>query len=103
MNLFSCQERACRHQEFCDYGKSPKACPKCGCKRYKIIFDFKGVNNVAENNPRWSASMGCSPEEIPLFQKLYPESEYHPETGDLLIKNRSHKKFEMKRRGFNEF
>jgi hypothetical protein len=102
MNLFWCQNKKCWHQEFCDYGKSPNSCPECGSRQYKIIYDFKNENNMAEDNLRWSASMGCNPEEIPLFQKLYPGSEYHPETGDLLIKNRAHKKMEMKRRGYDE-
>lgn len=46
--------------------------------------------------------MGCNIEEIPIFEKLYPDSVYHPETGDLLIKNRQHKTYERKRRGYEE-
>jgi len=102
MNLFRCKNKQCWFSKLYDYFKSPDSCPKCGNKQYDIIYDYKGKRSPNEDNPRWSSAMGCNVEEIPIFQKLYPDSVYHPETGDCLVKNRHHKIREMRRRGYKE-
>ena len=54
---------------------------------------------------RFSRSMSCLPEEIPRMVKAYPGSEYvvrEAGVAELRIKNRTHKKYEMRRRGYNE-
>lgn len=73
-------------------------CPECGkvCRR-----DYSGYFVAPPNNPRWSNAMGVMPEQIAAAKKRYPGSEYDSE-GRLLIKNRQHKKQEMKRRGLTE-
>ena len=57
---------------------------------------------LMKDNQRWSWSMGVHLKQIPDMVKAYPGSEYHPETGQLLIRNRQHKLHEMKRRGYEE-
>ena len=99
-NLFQCRDKKCWHSELCEYGSSPSKCPKCGGRIYAIIFDYT-ERTPNEDSPRWSEALGCNPEEIPEFTKLYPGSEYSPD-GRLLIKNRAHKKQEMRRRGYIE-
>jgi len=99
---FVCRHRACSFIGTFTRDDCPSSCPECGGRNYTKQYNYENRGELADN-PRWSASMGCSKEEIPVFQKLYPGSKYHPETGDLLIKNRSHKIREMKRRGFDEF
>ena len=59
------------------------------------------VNTDMVENPRWSESMGVTPEQIPEAMRTFPGSEYDSE-GRLLITSRKHKKFEMKRRGYTE-
>lgn len=60
-----------------------------------------GVDGLMGDNVRWSDSMGCNPCEIPNMMKHFPGSEYNSE-GQLKIKNRTHKKKEMRRRGYVE-
>lgn len=45
--------------------------------------------------------MGVNPEQITEAIKTFPESEYAPD-GRLVIKNRKHKLFEMRRRNMEE-
>jgi len=61
------------------------------------------VDALMKENKRWSWSMGVNTSQIPEMMKKYPGSEYHPKTGQLLIKNRVHKLREMKRRGYAEY
>jgi len=87
---------------------SESKCPKHGTLRYRLChgklkhYNRINIDGPSRGNGRWSKSMGCAPKEIPEFERIFPGSSYHPETGDLFIKNRQHKKFEMKRRGWNE-
>ena len=52
-------------------------------------------------NERFSVSAGVPVPQIEQFKKLYPGSIYDSK-GRLLIKNRKHKLYEMKRRGMVE-
>ncbi|KKL20513.1 hypothetical protein LCGC14_2454720 [marine sediment metagenome] len=51
------------------------------------------------DNERFSDAMGINPNQLPAFMKQFPGSEYNSE-GQLKIKNREHKKLEMRRRGY---
>ncbi len=76
-------------------------CDECG-KRAKKIFDHSGKNSLDSQHvdrPRYSDAMGINPDQERDFMARYPGSEYDGE-GRLLIKNRAHKQFEMKRRGY---
>lgn len=82
-----------------DDRNSPFKC-KCGGKLKRVWSNPHHINATMVNNERWSETMGINPDQIPEAMKLFPGSEYHPETGALKIKNRKHKLFEMKRRGY---
>ena len=92
------------------YGYYDRLCLGCGeyLTKFSIKFpgqgfaDNGGVDSLMKENHRWSDSMGCNPEEIPRNMKRFPNSTYHPHTGQLLIKNRHHKLKEMKSRGYVE-
>jgi len=73
-------------------------CSVCGHWMRRI---FSRVNTDLVDRPRWSNTMGVNPRQIPQAVKLYPGSVYN-EKGQLLIRNRKHKLFEMKRRGMVE-
>lgn len=98
---FICRHRACGFSQIYKKEDCPKQCPVCNSRSYTKQYNFTERGELADN-PRWSSAMGCNIEEIPIFEKLYPDSVYHPETGDLLIKNRQHKTYERKRRGYEE-
>ena len=97
---FECKYPSCRHSYVYE-GNMPQTCPKCGSRSFTITMGHKMDRGHNEDSIRWSESMGCSPEEIPVFMKLYPGSEYHPETGALKTYNYKHQKREAKRRGYS--
>lgn len=76
-------------------------CSVCG-KPASRSYSDEGFSTDLVSNERWSESMGVNVEQISQAQKTFPGSEYHPETGALKIKNRKHKVYEMKRRGYSE-
>lgn len=79
-------------------------CNGCGgIAQRRLDMELGSVDSQQVENPRWSASMGVEPNQIPDAMRLFPGSEYHPVSGDLLIKNRKHKLDEMKRRGYTEY
>lgn len=108
---FECKNKICSFEQRYEFGEVPSNCPSCGCKWYRLRFLKEGkkksnpldTNWYEKDNPRWSASMGCNPDQIPMMREHHPDSVYHPETGDLLVMNRAHKKKEMRRRGLSEF
>ena len=59
-------------------------CPVCGGESKKIYS--AGMRRHAEGTEIWSKAMGVNPDQIPQMKKLYPDHEYHPETGDLRIR-----------------
>lgn len=90
-------------------------CPECGGVMRSIRFSVQndpfigkklgdkcGIDALHVENERWSAAMGCNPDEIPKFQKKWPWMEFHPKTGDCLVRNRHEKLRIMKARGFTE-
>jgi hypothetical protein len=60
-------------------------------------------DETCKSHERWSWSMGVNRQDIPSAMKKYPGSEYHPQTGQLKIKNRKHKLYELKRRQMEEY
>jgi len=103
----------------CDYKKfypnevvddCPRSCPKCGSGTYRLRFCYEkpreepliNIDATMQPRERWSDAMGVHPNQIPEAIKRYPGSVYDKE-GRLLIRNRAHKKFEMKRRGYIEY
>ena len=85
-------------------------CPHCKhkcklkCVDKTLVHNEKYQGNITyAKNERYSEAMGVQVEQIPEAMRMFPDSEYHPETGALRIKNRAHKLKEMKRRGCAEF
>ena len=68
------------------------------------VFNSEFVNISMGEHERYSTSMGCLPSEVERMTKAYPGSEYVMKDGmaQLKIKSRTHKKYEMKRRGYSE-
>lgn len=81
----------------------PRACPECGCTRCTVVYGkVRPRSNVFvtyEDSPRWSEAMGVAPQQVEEAKRLFPDSVYDPD-GRLLIRNRGHKKKEMRRRGY---
>lgn len=81
----------------------PQKCPSCGGKATRDIAsefaNFGRVNELMVDRPRYSDAMGINPDQLNEFRKHYPDSVYDDE-GRLLVRNRAHKKREMKRRGY---
>lgn len=96
MPNFECKR--CNFEKFYEPMKSPNACPQCGSKWYRLRYikeapkKTKFVNIAFDENPRWSWSMGVNIQDIPEMTKKYPDRVYHPKTGQLLVRNRPHKK-----------
>jgi DNA-directed RNA polymerase subunit RPC12/RpoP len=77
-----------------------------------LIYDIKPVRKFAEcsadamheDHPRWSSAMGVNPETIPEVHKQFPNLDltFNPD-GDILVKNRQHKKELMKAFKMTEF
>ena len=102
----------------CDFVKGyvnddePLECPDCKSKWYILRFGHErednsiNIDGTSRGSERLSGVMSCLDSEIPKMMKAHPGSEYVKDgTGvaRLRIKNRQHKKFEMKRRGYEEF
>lgn len=88
-----------------DFKRKPKPskhikCKECG-KRANRDISLEHIHSDCGDAERWSDAMGINPDQIPLAMKTFPGSEYNSE-GQLKIKNRHHKKLEMKRRGYVE-
>ena len=49
-----------------------------------------------------SDAMGCLPEEVPEFKKVFPGSEYTPD-GRLVMRGLKHRDAEIKRRGLVDY
>jgi hypothetical protein len=75
-------------------------CETCGAKAKRSFRDEQFSTDLVHNE-RWSDSMGVQPHQVKEAEKTFPGSTYNEE-GQLLIKNRKHKKLEMKRRGYTE-
>jgi putative FmdB family regulatory protein len=80
------------------YSKSKMLCSKCGKWMKKI---FSQVNTDIVDRPRFSSAMGVNISQIEQAKKAYPGSEYNYR-GDLLVRNRQHKKQLMRQRGLIE-
>jgi len=99
------------YKEFKLKEKTPTPCPECGSKSCRIVFrdgtKIKSrqcnIDSQMVENPRWSWSMGINVDKIPEMKKRFPDREYHPKTGQLLVKSRHHKKKLMKEHGMVEY
>jgi len=106
---FECRNKTCYFEELYEYGKAPHSCPKCGGRWFTLRF-LKGpkkkkkfVNIAYSDNERWSWSMGVNRQDISEMNRKYPDRTYHPKTGQLLVKNRPHKKKLMKEHNLEEY
>ena len=85
----------------------PFQCPDCDSKWYILRFGGEkedqsvNIDGTSRGHQRLSFSLGCNPDEIKKFEKLYPGSKYTPD-GRLVINSRQHKLQELKRRGYAE-
>lgn len=75
-------------------------CSACGQAAERSYSDER-VNTDMIDNERWSESMGVAPNQVAEARRLFPDSTYDKQ-GRLLIRSRSHKKQELKRRGYAE-
>ena len=86
---------------------SIKVAPKtaqcsCGRQAKRDYSAYGGFNAVMKDNPRWSWAMGAAnSQEVAERTKEHPDRVYDSD-GRLLIRNRQHKKLEMKRHGLDE-
>lgn len=97
-----CCEKNHEAEEFChitDIQEKIK-CSTCGSWAFRQ-FRSGPFNTDIGHKERYSESMGVNPEQIDLAKKTFPGSEYTPD-GRLIIKNRRHKLYEAKRRGYAE-
>lgn len=83
-----------------DAAKCPECLGPAGRSFKETIKDSK-IDATMKENERWSISMGVPPSQVNEFRRRFPTSTYD-DRGRLLIKNREHKKAEMKRRNFIE-
>jgi hypothetical protein len=99
---FHCDICDCTEQVIKDMKHAPRHRTCQTCKKPMRKVYGAGVDATMKENHRYSMAMGVNPQRIPDAMKAFPGSQYHPETGDLLVKSRQHKKFEMARRGLME-
>ena len=89
-----------------DERNTPQEC-ECGGSAPRDVAselqDFGDVNATMKSNERWSFSMGIHVDKIPEMEKKHPDRKYHPKTGQLLVRNRVHKKKLMKEHGMTEY
>jgi len=87
-------------------------CPDCKskteikCVDKNLVGSNRGecyVDMLMRDNPRWSWAMGVNWQDIPRMLKKYPDREYHPKTGQLLVRNRAHKKRLMREHNMDEY
>lgn len=105
---YICRNKQCNFDEYYEDGLAPLACPACGsksctlrfCKEVKRKVPFVSIGY--KDNPRWSWSMGVNPADIPAMKERYPDRNYRPDTGQLEVRNRPHKKQLMKQHGMYE-
>jgi hypothetical protein len=97
---YTCKNKRCNLEGYFKDGQVPKVCPNCGGKsctlRFVKEYGEKTHSRWGAHHPRWSWSMGVNRTDIPAMKKKYPDRTYHPETGQLLVESRPHKKRLMK-------
>jgi hypothetical protein len=87
------------HHSSVQYRNNPQKCFCGGIGKRDMASELKDkgrFNALTKDNERWSTAMGVLPEKIPEAMRQFPDRTYHPETGDLLVRNRQHKKKLMK-------
>ena len=91
------------HIECMEHRNNAQVCPGCSgpAGRDEESEISRRNHHQNEDHPRLSHSMGVNPEQIKEAEKNFPGSAYAPD-GRLVIKNRQHKLYEMKRRGMEE-
>jgi len=85
---FQCQECGAVREQWLRRARHKGKCPDCGGQTKRL---YTLGRHAQPETPIWSASMGISPDQIPEMNALYPDHEYHPETGDLRINNARHR------------
>lgn len=106
---FQCKYKPCWFNEVYNDDLAPSKCPECGSRNYRLGFIKEPRKKVpivgadaTSRNPRWSWAMGCNVNEIPKMMKQYPDREYNPVNGQLLVKSRQHKKQLMREHNMYE-
>lgn len=80
-----------------------QVCPGCnGPAARDQIEELKSSSQTLEEHPRWSWSLGAHLHQIPELMKAHPDRTYHPETGQLLIRNRQDKVRYMREHGMDD-
>lgn len=106
MIYYRCKNKRCNLEGYFKDGQAPMACPSCKGKSCTLRFVKKRGEKISSrwcaHHPRWSWSMGINRAEIPAMMKKYPDRIYHPKTGQLLVKDRPHKKQLMEQHGMYE-
>jgi len=72
--------------------KKPRKFMKCSCGGMAKRLFTLGCRQAPPETPIWSKSMGVAPDQIKEMNRIYPHHEYHPETGDLRVRNYQHQK-----------
>jgi len=98
-NVFDCVEVIANRNE-------PQMCDCGNLAPRNVMCELNAtgdINATMKSNERWSFSMGIHVDKIPEMEKKYPDRTYHPKTGQLLVRNRVHKKKLMKEHGMTEY
>jgi hypothetical protein len=81
-------------------------CPEClGPSSRDAGREIRESSQSVEDHPRWSMSMGATPEDAKAMLKKHPHLEYKygENGGPLLVRNRQEKKRLMKIHGMEEY
>jgi hypothetical protein len=85
-----------------------KQCPGCnGPAGRDVETELQSTSQEVTDHPRWSWSMGCTPEDAKAILQKHPDLEsdfrHGKEGGPLLVKNRQDKKRKMSIFGMHEY
>lgn len=99
---FKCEKCGQIIEKFLPMAKSsqPQDCD-CGGIANKIYTNSR-VDATMVDNPRWSWALGVNEDQIPEFQKKFPDWKFDNQ-GRVLIQNRQDKLKKLKQRGYVEF
>ena len=93
--VYECKDCSCMDS----FETAPKECPSCGSKRCTLHYG-QGVEKFL-SGIRLSYSLGCNPNEIPKFQKMWPWMKFTPD-GRCITENYQERKRVIKSRGFTD-
>ncbi len=85
---FQCQECGIVKEVFLRKVRRTGKCGDCGGKTKRL---FTLGRRAQPESPIWSTAMGVAPDQIREMNAIYPDHEYHPQTGDLRVMNAKHR------------